>query len=189
MHERLGGVVTACPAAGPAFGAAASGVTIVAAAHRRMRTYEVDFRNFSMPLRANPIDLWCAKVTAAVALRAPKILLRHSDLFSAAGLSALQPIASGALGGRSFPLVHGGATVRLPPFNESRAHGVLAKYNHVFSRRAFLRARGDARERRWLAHYSQADLAWVNAEVEWRCGARARGGGDIDPNSMQREAN
>ena len=35
-------------------------------------------------------------------------------------------------------------------------------------------ARGDARERRWLASYSQADLEWVNSEVEWRCGARSR---------------
>ena len=150
---------------------------------RGARLRPVDFRNFSMPLRASPVDLWCAKVTAAVALRAPKVLLRHSDLYGAKGLAALQRIAAGGLadgsaaGGRgvpAIPLAHGGGHVGLPPLNESASERTQSKYAHVFSRAAFVRARGDARERRWLASYSQADLEWVNSEVEWRCGARAR---------------
>ena len=34
--------------------------------------------------------------------------------------------------------------------------------------------RTELRERRWLARFSQADLDWVNSEVETQCAAAAR---------------
>jgi hypothetical protein len=116
--------------------------------------------------RSNPVALWNAKLSNttnynnASGLGGPAVWLRHDDLYDYSALSAaLLPIADMY----GVPLAHG--EVRYPPMCEG-ADCTNDKYGGAFSQQEFDEAMEYERSNAWLEMYSQADLDFVNSQID-----------------------
>lgn len=107
----------------------------------------------------NPVKLWSAKVAAYLALRTPKVMLRHEELYEEAKVRAKLELLTTRHGIARRP---GLSAVVYPNFTSAGNNN----HNREFTRAEFDTARAFEREQRWVSSYSQADLDFVNSQLD-----------------------
>ena len=107
----------------------------------------------------NPIALWVDKMRSYRQHQKTTVVLRTSDLFH---LNALEEKLS-KLDSFGFARLQS-SPVRYPDFDDSA--GEEGKFTGKFSKEGFEKARDATQLESFIKEYTQADLDWVNAEIQ-----------------------
>lgn len=100
------------------------------------------------------------QVGAYLALRSPKVMLRHDELYDEEAVRAKLDLLTSRHGIARRP---GLSTVVYPNFTASTGNN---NHDREFTRAEFDAARDYERDQHWVSSYSQADLDFVNSQLD-----------------------